>query len=256
MAVPPPMPQIHVDPAVAAAAGLIQQYNAELVGIRTGFNPNEIEKARQIGAAWRRTIAGLAAFHKDLTDRRQARLDWLESQLLVGPDISDNESAADQAVLYMAWNTALEKVRAVTAAGRVKMLNDAERFGDVTTLRAVLTVASDLSETTTVDRYLAEHLPGFAAELREWRALRQVVGNTQSLDRQHQNIVFTPPRKPEEAHRLPAMVKAHNQTVQAHNASVSRRGTSYYGPGGPGPGAVAVAPVRNDFIELSPVELA
>ncbi|WP_165984209.1 hypothetical protein [Streptomyces sp. YIM 98790] len=221
MATPPPLPHPKDDPAVHAARTTRAAYLDAVARIRVQGNVTELDRARAINKAWRSTVAEMRGHYRDLTGRRQARLSWLEQQLPIRPDIPADASAADRQVLLAAWRTALDAARAADAEQRLTMLEDAERYGDATTVRAVLAAAVDDSQWPTVERWAAAANPEAGQHFTEWRELRTLMTGA-SIDNLWVSQAFAAVPKPDESAQLPRLVDAYNDKVMRHNATRAR----------------------------------
>lgn len=219
---PPALPPVKDDPAVTQARALQAKYLDDLQAARLDHRPTDIDRASNVVRVWKAAAAKLAELAADLHARRVARIEWIEKQLPVGPGIAADATAADRAVLVTAFNAALEKARASSREQRLKMLDDAERFGDDVTRRAVLTASIDDSQWDVVNRWTGVASPETGDLIKEWMHLRKLFTGQDTTDHGFQWQAFRALPRPPEWHDLPRLVQAHNQQVQNHNRSQSQ----------------------------------
>ncbi|MFD1659998.1 hypothetical protein ACFSL4_17795 [Streptomyces caeni] len=201
MAVPPPLPHPNSDPDHLAARTSKETFTNAARAVRENPNISNRLKAQQITALYDTHVKETADAYQRLTDRRRARLEYLEGLVPIGPGIPEGTSPADKAVLMEAFRSAWDKVKETSRQGRAELLAEAERFDDDAMRRAVLTYALDHAELWTIRDWTAMHLDkqdylNEVAELRDALAGR---GTNRAWDRQD----FTPLPKPQEAYDWP-----------------------------------------------------
>lgn len=253
-AAPDPLLPTKDDPDLLAGAAAKRQYLDALQEIRFIDSP-DISKARTIAAMWTQLNRTLAGHFEAYRTRVAARHDYLGAKLPVGPGIPDDTSPADRAVLMAAWNNALATARTSTAnparkhhpdgtadtmsRGRAAMLADAERFGDDTTRRAIITTYLDEGRWDLVEAWALTQPSEALPEIREWLDLGKI------LDGHHFDWAWIrqyigQPVKPDEVHALVGLVTAYNATVDAYNLTLPVRSGKRQ---------------RRERIELTPDEL-
>lgn len=220
-AAPAPLPLVREDPSIVAGYEVQNQYTAAAQAARAAFGLTDIQRAEGILRAWKTASDQLAVLYRDLQQRRHTRAEWIEAQLPIGPGIPADASDADRAVLMSAFNTARAVAGAATADQRTRMLNDAERFGDDVTKRAVLTTSIDDNQWDLVDRWAEMHSPETGALLKEWVALQEALDG-RGFDHAWVRQALHQPRRPAEYHELPRLISAHNAQVLAFNQSRNR----------------------------------
>jgi len=153
MAEPAPLPPTRDDPAVQAAATTQDPYVARVDAIRNDPMLSELAKAEQLQEAYERQMATLTEHATDLHTRRVERLTHLQAQVPAGPGIPADATPADQAVLHSAFRARLDETRAADKGRRKVMLAEALKFGDDTTVRALLTAADEDSDAKLFDAW-------------------------------------------------------------------------------------------------------
>lgn len=215
---PPKLPEVNADPAILEGQAIGTQYVLDAGTARADFSATDIDRARRVVAVWNAANTRRAQLYQDLQKRREARADWIETQLPIGPGISDDASPADRTVLQQAFNAALGKARNSTSAERRKLLADGARFGDDAQIRGTFTACFDDSATDVIDEWLATSAPETGALLEEWRILvNQLAG--QGFDNLWVNQALSQIPKPQEVFDLPGMVNAYNVAALAYNRS-------------------------------------
>ncbi|MEU2348799.1 hypothetical protein [Modestobacter sp. NPDC049651] len=164
--VPEPVPPIDQTPEVIAAEQLRQKYWQQVTAIRNRASSDPINSARLVVTGWQELNAALAIGLQEVLARRTARVQWLEGQVPWGPDVADDASDADRAVLLQAFRSVLSQARAATDKGLEQMLQDAAAFSDDVALRASLTALMERD--------------GGREKARSWWL--QVTGDTDLLD--------------------------------------------------------------------------
>lgn len=212
-----PLPPVKDDPAIRSGYTTQHAYPQALAEARAKTNITDIDRARLINRIWRQTLTDLVAARTDLDQRRAARIAHIETQLPVGPGIDPNTSPADKAVLIAAWNNALTAAREADTDQRRKMLTDAQRFGDDTTLRATLTTAVDDGQWDVIDHWGGNYNPDTKALFHEWRHLRAMSHGRSFQDALWEAQALRPPAQPPESKALASLVQAHNNSVMAFN---------------------------------------
>jgi hypothetical protein len=208
---PSPLPDVRDDPAVAGALDAQRRYEDRIAAIHADSSLDELARAEGVAQAYAEVTQALAAHAEDLRARRTARLDYLRSQIPTGPGVPEDASPADRAVLMSAFRAALERARSVTGEETKAMLDDALRFGDEPTIRAVLTVAAERSEGQTFDQWAAATgNEGLLAELRELESAL----NGRGQGALWESKAFRAPRRPREIGNLPLLRKQAEQRAR------------------------------------------
>ncbi|MFJ4829881.1 hypothetical protein ACIP79_08195 [Streptomyces sp. NPDC088747] len=202
MTIPAPVtahPNEDVDHLAARASKLT--FVAKARAVRENFNTSDRFKTEQVSGLYDAHVQETADAYERLTTRRRDRLAYLESLVPVGTGIAENATPADKAVLMTAFRAAWKEAQEADRAGRMRMLAEAERFGDDATRRAVLTFAVDHSELDTVRAWTDFHLDekGMVDEARELREALAGRSPLHGFERQD----FTPVPKPQEAYDWP-----------------------------------------------------
>lgn len=211
-----PLPDIQSDPAFLAAQTAAAEFTVSAQAVRANFQATPLMQAQTIATNWEAANAAIGRAWADLNARRQARLTALESLIPVGPNIPADASPADAALLHQLFRQALDQARAQTEggnsdAGLRAMLVDAERFGDDTLRRAVMTAAVDSNQPRLINDWAAQ--AGLSAELAELIGLRAALAGQADLTTQlFQRQVFLPIRKPAEVDQLPGLLKTDQQS--------------------------------------------
>ncbi|MFF3875090.1 hypothetical protein [Streptomyces sp. NPDC001978] len=199
MAIPQPLPHANQDPDHAAARASKETFTAAARAVRENPNISNRLKAQQVTDLYDTHVKETAQAYEQLTNRRRARLEYLEALVPVGPGIPADTSPADRAVLMTAFRTALDKVQDTDRDGRARLLAEAERFGDDAMRRAVLTSALDNGEQPTIRDWTALHLDqkGYLDEVGGLREALAGRGTDHLWDMQD----FKPLPKPQEAYQ-------------------------------------------------------
>ncbi|MGW0630150.1 hypothetical protein [Streptomyces sp. NPDC002758] len=199
MATPQPVPHANDDPDHLAARASKATFTDAAQAVRENPNISGRAKAEQIAALYGAHVRETADAYQRLTDRRRARLEYLEGLVPVGPGIPADTSPADRAVLMQAFRTAWDKVQDTDRDGRARLLAEAERFDDGAMRRAVLTYAIDNAETPTIRDWTALHLDqmGYLDEVGGLREALAGRGTDHLWDMQD----FKPLPKPQEAYQ-------------------------------------------------------
>lgn len=164
-----PLPPMGQDPSIVRGQEVRAEFVAAAQSTRQDRRLTNRQVAEQIVAAWESANSTLANLYEDLQNRRNARLEDLESVVPIGPAIPAGASPADVVVIQQAFRTALAQARQAMpsiadpslAGGNITpittptdtldaMLADAEKFGDDTLRRAVLTAALETGNTRLV----------------------------------------------------------------------------------------------------------
>ncbi|MDX2703953.1 hypothetical protein PV350_13935 [Streptomyces sp. PA03-6a] len=200
---PQPMPPQDQDPDVQSARQAQATYIDSVRRARENWEASDLFKARQVADAYTTYLAALQDAWDRLQARRQARLDWLETQVPTGPGIPEGTSPADRSVLMAAFRAAYDRAMDSDRDGRVRLLSDAERFNDDAGRRGTLTAIVDLSEINSIRDWAQTHLTT-AGYLDEVRDLREAIAcrSTRSDHRLAQQA-FTAVRAPQEVRELP-----------------------------------------------------
>ncbi|WP_405492992.1 hypothetical protein [Streptomyces sp. NBC_00096] len=158
MAIPTPMPTHDQDPDINAARQTQADYLTAVQAARSDYRASDLAKAEAIDAAYTAYRTALQGAWDSLTSRRRARLEYLETLVPVGPGIPTDSTPADRAVLMAAFRAALERAQETGREGRVKMLQDAERWDDDAARRGALTAILEDSDWHTVRAWAQQHL--------------------------------------------------------------------------------------------------
>jgi hypothetical protein len=220
-----PLPPIQQDPAYTAAKAAAADYLAAASATRSNFQASDLLKAEQIAAFWEAANSTIVTAWTDLNTRRQARLDYLETLVPVGPNVPANSTPADSAVLHQSFRSALDRARAAAGdatslGGLAAMLADALKFGDDMLLRATLTAAVDAGMPGIVEEYCAQR--GLTDELTELIALRSTLAGYPDLETRLFQATFQAIPRPEESYNLPALRAAAQQAITEANRTPSR----------------------------------
>jgi hypothetical protein len=214
-----PMPPMAQDPSVVAGQQIKADYQAAAQTVRGNFRITDIDKAARITEIWNSSNTALAIAYRDLQARRQARLAVLEAQIPVGPNVPDDTSPADAAVLQQAFRATLAEARSASTDQKRKMLVDAESFRDDNLRRAVLTAAYENSELGVLHAWF--EMTGTDDILEEWGSLREAIDG-RGFDTLWISQALSPIRQPDEVDALPQLVKAADAAATAANAQRSR----------------------------------
>ncbi|MGW1801921.1 hypothetical protein ACWCQN_39935 [Streptomyces sp. NPDC001984] len=198
MAIPQPLPHANEDAYHLAARASKATFTDAAQAVRENPNISGRAKAEQIAALYDAHIRETAQAYQRLTDRRRARLEYLEGLVPVGPGIPADTSPADRAVLMTAFRAAWDTVKDTDRDGRARLLAEAERFDDDAMRRAVLTFALDNAETPTIRGWTALHLDQ-KGYLDEVGGLREALAG-RGIDRAWDMQDFKPLPKPQEAY--------------------------------------------------------
>jgi hypothetical protein len=203
-----PLPPTREDPSLVAAAKVTTEATAKIASIRANRDLSDLAKARQIDAAYTAVMTERARLWDDLQGRRLARLQDLQSLLPFGPGITENTSAADQAVLQAAFRANVEKAREASADGLREMLADAVRFGDELMRRAVYTVATDQGRVGVVWRDMQAADPEMAKVAQEIGEISAYLEGRDFTSRAWERQAFAPIPKPQEVFDLSVLLQA------------------------------------------------
>ncbi|MFF3872925.1 hypothetical protein [Streptomyces sp. NPDC001978] len=198
MAIPQPLPHANDDPNHLAARASKATFTTAAQAVRANPNISNRLKAQQVSDLYDTHVQETAQAYEQLTNRRRARLDYLESLVPVGTGIPADATAADKAVLMTAFRAAWDTVKDTDRDGRARLLAEAERFDDDAMRRAVLTFALDNAETPTIRGWTAMHLDQ-KGYLDEVGGLREALAG-RGIDRAWDMQDFKPLPKPQEAY--------------------------------------------------------
>ncbi|GAA3531358.1 hypothetical protein GCM10022419_008090 [Nonomuraea rosea] len=202
MTEPAPLGPTRDDPAVQAAAATQDPYVARLDAIRNDPALSELAKAEQVAEAYDQQMKALTEHATDLHNRRIARLEHLQGSVPTGPGIPTDASQADKAVLSASFRAALDQARAADFDQRRAILADALKFGDDTTLRALLTAAHENSDTKLVDVWAdATGNTPVIAEIRDLHTQMHGIHAGSSW----QSKAFNAPKRPGEIPNIPIL---------------------------------------------------
>ena len=198
-----PLPALNDDPDFLRGFALQDAYIAEIQRIRSDVTLSDLGMGEQIDAVWRRACSQIAEAGRSLRERQIARLESLASLIPIGPNIPVDASEADSTVMFSAWRATLAQAQQL-AHDRTALMsayNDAQRFGDDTMMRAVLTVAQDNGITEVVNRWAALN-PDLAPNIAELDLLQDVLRGM-STDSLRIRQAFRLPEQPTESSQLP-----------------------------------------------------
>ncbi|MFD0138019.1 hypothetical protein ACFVIL_29265 [Streptomyces sp. NPDC127159] len=198
MAIPQPLPHANEDPDNLAARASKQTFTDQAQQVRSNPNLSGRAKAEQVTALYDTHVQETAQAYERLTNRRRARLEYLEGLVPVGTGIPADANPADRAVLMTAFRAAWDQANDTDRAGRKRLLAEAERFDDGAMRRAVLTSALDNGEMDTIRDWTALHADqkGYLDEVGQLRDAFAGGGPNRGFDQQD----FTPLPKPSESY--------------------------------------------------------
>ncbi|HEY8378041.1 MAG TPA: hypothetical protein VIK91_16200 [Nannocystis sp.] len=209
---PSPLPaDIRDDPAIAGALDAQRRYEDRVAAVRADPGLDELARAEAVAESYSELTQALTAYAEDLRTRRTARLEYLRSQLPIGPGVPEDASPADRAVIMSAFRHALERARSVTGEEAKAMLADAVRFDDVVVTRAVLTAAAERGEGQIFDQWAAA--TGSEELLSELRAIERALNGTHP-DAPWEAKAFRLPARPREIGNLPLLRKQAEQRAR------------------------------------------
>ena len=195
-----PLPPTQHDPAIAAALAVLDTLPKMLDHIRDDDNiTTDLERVEKLAATYDEQAKLLQALHDNLNQRRRSRLAHLEAQVPTGPGVDASMSPADAAVMQTAFRAALKEARAAGGEQRRAMMADALKFGDQTTVRALLTAARENDDNDLIDVWAAgTRNQDLVAEIRSLHA---------QLNGSHDGLMWevkarTLPRRPPEVTAL------------------------------------------------------
>lgn len=169
-----PLPPIAQDPSIVRGQQIKAAFTPSIQNVRKNRSLDQLAVAEEITRIWETSNAELAKLYTDLQNRRQARIQVLETLVPLGPAIPAGASAADTALLQQTFRAALAEARDAaakstsenvtianqttpglpslrpTATSLQAMLADAEKFNDDNLRRAVLTAAWEAGEMSIV----------------------------------------------------------------------------------------------------------
>ncbi|MGW2562586.1 hypothetical protein ACWCXB_25725 [Streptomyces sp. NPDC001514] len=193
------------DHDVTAARAAQAAYLEAAQEARSSYRLSALAKAEAVDAAYTTYLKALQGAWDRLQARRRARLEWLETQVPTGPGIPADASRADRALLMAAFRAASDKAADTDHAGRIRLLQEAERFDDDAGRRGALTAIVDFSELHTIHDWAREHLTT-AGYLDEVASLREAIaGRSTRPDHRLAVQAFGAVRAPEEVRQLPQL---------------------------------------------------
>ncbi|MET8381596.1 hypothetical protein ABZV14_01180 [Streptosporangium canum] len=213
---PAPLGPTQHDPAVQGGYAAQSVYAERMQAIEDDTSLSELDRAEAIVEAYEAQNAELTKLTTDLHERRVSRLAHLQSQVPTGPGIPDDASQADKAVLGAAFRAALEQARAAGYDQRRAMLADALKFGDDSTLRALLTAADENGDVKLVDAWASA--TGNEPILSEIRDLNRQLGGNHS-GRPWEGQAFRAPKRPAAIANLPLLRKQAEEAARAEMRS-------------------------------------
>ncbi|MCX4972185.1 hypothetical protein [Streptomyces sp. NBC_00620] len=226
MTIPQPMPHPNEDADHLAARASKQTFVAKARAVRENLGISDRLKTQQVSDLYDTHVQETADAYERLTTRRRDRLAYLESLVPVGAGIAEDATPADKAVLMTAFRTAWKEAQEVDRAGRMRMLAEAERFGDDAARRAVLTFAVDHGEMETVRAWTDLHLDE-KGMVDEARTLRETLAGRGPLHGFEWKD-FTPVPKAREAYDWPR-IKDHPEAQPSDPGREVRPGVIEFG---------------------------
>lgn len=169
-----PLPHPNDDPANQRARQVKAQYAQDLSAIQTDATVTPLERARRARDLHEKASAELAGAWEDVTRRRQARMESLQAQLPLGPQIPEGTSPADKAVMMASFQSALDWAREAELPQVARRLDDAEKYGDDMSARAIATLAIEQGGSRLREMYVGRH-PEQTAVFDEIGALHRVM---------------------------------------------------------------------------------
>ncbi|MFE2020139.1 hypothetical protein ACFW9O_19100 [Streptomyces sp. NPDC059499] len=204
---PQPMPTHDQDPDISAALDAQAAYLNALQAARSEYRLSDLAKAEVIDAAYTTYLTALQTSWDSLTVRRRARLEHLETLVPIGPGIPADATPADRAVLMAAFRAAHDKAEAADRKGRVKLLQEAERWDDDAARRGALTSIVDSSDWHTIKAWADQNLTT-AGYVDEVVGLRNMLGGVSNdVNDRFARQACTPVAAPEEARALPRLLR-------------------------------------------------
>ncbi|MGW7361990.1 hypothetical protein ACWGI8_00830 [Streptomyces sp. NPDC054841] len=224
---PQPLPTQDQDPDVQAARTAQAAYLTAAQEARSSYRLSALAKAEAVDAAYTAYLEALQGAWDRLQARRRERLEWLETQVPTGPGIPAGTSPADRAVLMAAFRAAYDKAAGTDCAGRIRLLQEAERFDDDAGRRGALTAIVDFSELHTIRDWANEHLTT-AGYLDEVASLREAIaGRSTRPDHRLAVQAFRAVRAPEEVRQLPQLLRLRDAAeTQGQGQSTAARAHS------------------------------
>jgi hypothetical protein len=223
---PEPMPHPNEDAAHLAARASKAAYMADADAIRANVNYSDRYKMQHVAERYDQHVSEVSKAYESLTERRRARLSYLESLVPLGPGVPEATSPADKAVLITAFRTALATVKDTNLEGRAQLLDEAEKFDDDAMRRAVLTHAMEHGEHSTVRAWTDRHTDA-AGLLDETIKLHALIAG-QHFETAWDVQDFTPVPKPMEAYDW-LRIKGLPEGMQVPDGRTVRPGVVEYG---------------------------
>ncbi|MGW6456657.1 hypothetical protein ACWF94_12165 [Streptomyces sp. NPDC055078] len=184
------------DPDHLAARQSRAEFAARAEEIRASVQWSESYKAEQLNALYREHVKEIAGAYGRVTDRRRARLDYLDGLVPSGPGIPEDASPADRAVLIAAFRGALEQAKGASREQRRQLLAEAGRYGDDAMQRAVLQHATESGDVSLVNDWVAQ-THGVHGHSEERRQLTNSLSGTPFKSGWDFKDFHTPPPPPE-----------------------------------------------------------
>ncbi|TLQ45058.1 hypothetical protein [Streptomyces marianii] len=218
---PEPMPMQDQDPDVTAAREAHAEYLTAAQEARSSYRLSDPARAEAVDAAYTAYLEALQGAWDRLQARRRKRLEWLETQVPTGPGIPAYTSPADRAVLMAAFRAAYDKATDTDRMGRIRLLQEAERFDDDAARRGALTAIVDFSEMHTIRDWVNEHLTT-ARYLDEVASLREAIaGRSTRPDHRLAVQAMRPVRAPDEV-RQPPQLQRLREAAEAQRQALSQ----------------------------------
>jgi hypothetical protein len=184
------LPRITEDPAWLAAKQVHADYADQVATINADQRLSDVGRAERVAKARGDANALIQRHADDLNARRAARIADLQSRLPVGPEIPDDASPADQTVMHAGFRQTLGDARDTAPEHLPAKLAEAEKYGDTTAIRGIMTNAlEDPRRRATVDAYAANH-PEVAEALNELPTI--TTSGDDFFTRQFERQVFHP----------------------------------------------------------------
>ncbi|MFJ9792633.1 hypothetical protein [Streptomyces globosus] len=197
------MPTHDQDPDIAAARKAQTDYLTAVQAARSDWAASDLAKVQAIDAAYNAYVTALQGAWDRIQARRRALLEYLETLVPVGPA---DTSPADRAVLTTAFRAAYEQASTASRDGRIRMLQDAERFNDDAARRGALTAILKGSDWHAIRDWAQHHLTtsGYVEEVLGLRGA--LAGTSAETTARFAVRECSPVRPPAEVQDLPRLI--------------------------------------------------
>lgn len=199
---PKPLPATNEDPAVVAAWAVKREYEATLGILRGRADLSALFRATEAKKLHEGLLAKLRELSEELSRRRIEYLRELQEVVNIGPDIPEGTSPADKAVLMQAFTNALDRARSMNAEQLLRALDDAVRYGDDQSQRAIESAALEKGRLDLLAGHLAAVNPDRLAAIEALGDASQAVQRLRVEDGFAWQA-FQPPKPPREVVALP-----------------------------------------------------